>query len=162
MRLRLGSVASPPFAPPHTPTIPPSTLCALVGPASQTHEETRHQCFSEATALTSSCFGQLHKVVPQPGGAAAFKLPRSALKKSRPEATKNETYFTVIVFKILAICFRATNVFQCFQFTPPTSKNQNLIIFVPPPSSSLRSLHGNEISELPDGIFNDVTSLSHL
>lgn len=26
----------------------------------------------------------------------------------------------------------------------------------------LRSLHGNEISELPDGIFNDVASLSHL
>lgn len=26
----------------------------------------------------------------------------------------------------------------------------------------LRSLHGNDISELPDGIFNDVASLSHL
>ncbi|CDQ95758.1 unnamed protein product, partial [Oncorhynchus mykiss] len=28
--------------------------------------------------------------------------------------------------------------------------------------SSQRSLHGNEISELPDGIFSDVASLSHL
>uniref|UniRef100_A0A674BX22 Slit homolog 1a (Drosophila) n=1 Tax=Salmo trutta TaxID=8032 RepID=A0A674BX22_SALTR len=28
--------------------------------------------------------------------------------------------------------------------------------------SSLRSLHGNDISELPDGIFSDVASLSHL
>lgn len=26
----------------------------------------------------------------------------------------------------------------------------------------LRSLHGNDISELPDGIFNDAASLSHL
>uniref|UniRef100_A0A8B9HWX2 Slit homolog 1a (Drosophila) n=1 Tax=Astyanax mexicanus TaxID=7994 RepID=A0A8B9HWX2_ASTMX len=29
-------------------------------------------------------------------------------------------------------------------------------------SPSLRSLHGNDISELPDGIFSDVMSLSHL
>lgn len=36
-------------------------------------------------------------------------------------------------------------------------------LFLSSPSPSpLRSLHGNEISELPDGIFNDVSSLSHL
>ncbi|TNN75297.1 Slit 1 protein [Liparis tanakae] len=37
-----------------------------------------------------------------------------------------------------------------------------VIIFHLLPPSPLRSLHGNEISELPDGIFNDVASLSHL
>lgn len=67
---------------PHTPTIPPSTLGALVGPASQTHKETRHQCFSEATALTSSCFGQLHKVVPQPGRRSGFQATSQRFEKS--------------------------------------------------------------------------------
>lgn len=32
----------------------------------------------------------------------------------------------------------------------------------PTASSPLRSLHGNDISTLPEGIFADVTSLSHL
>lgn len=151
---------------PHTPTIPPSTICALVGPASQTHKETRHQCFSEATALTSSCFGQLHKVVPQPGGAAAFKLPHSALKKvfrhhvscqSRPEATKN------IFHCHSSKSSRFVSSYKCFSmFSVHSSiiQKPKPAYFCPP--SSLRSLHGNEISELPDGIFNDVTSLSHL
>lgn len=162
--MRLRSVASPPFAPTHQSSLPLHSVHLLETRKLDT-SVSQKQPLSLHLALASCA-----KSCRNRGGAAAFKLPHSAMKKvfrhrascrSRPEATKNETYFTVMVQNPHDL-FRATNVFQCFQFTPPSSKNQNLLIFVPSSSSSLRSLHGNEISELPDGIFNDVTSLSHL
>lgn len=60
--------------------------------------------------------------------------------------------------KMLTTCFKLQMFFTVFVHSPINQKPKPAHF----PPSSLRSLHGNEISELPDGIFNDVTSLSHL
>uniref|UniRef100_A0A8P4KD03 Slit homolog 1 protein n=1 Tax=Dicentrarchus labrax TaxID=13489 RepID=A0A8P4KD03_DICLA len=45
---------------------------------------------------------------------------------------------------------------------PSLYYNKPLTAFDPPPCPSFSSLHGNDISELQQGIFSDVASLSHL
>uniref|UniRef100_A0A8C4DT59 Slit homolog 1 protein n=1 Tax=Dicentrarchus labrax TaxID=13489 RepID=A0A8C4DT59_DICLA len=44
----------------------------------------------------------------------------------------------------------------------PRNVTELLTAFDPPPCPSFSSLHGNDISELQQGIFSDVASLSHL
>lgn len=45
---------------------------------------------------------------------------------------------------------------------PPSVLGSLSLGEAPTASSLLRSLHGNDISTLQEGIFTDVTSLSHL
>lgn len=126
------------------------SLYTRVGPASQTHIETWHQPFPDLQILTS---------LP-----AAHGLTRNTnhLPPIQNANTLSEIFLNVFLLFLVLVKQKlhdkdAANksFFLCRKYV----FLHFLIFFLHHP---LRSLHGNEISELPDGIFNDVASLSHL
>lgn len=145
----------------YCPALLPSSLCTLVGlPARRTYCGNLTPVFSRLTE-------------PHIFASCARLEPTTHLEFQH----ETETFsFAVIVVVDLTVLFVSCYITKCSVSKDDTVKlfltlceklTKNLSwfffffahIFSP---LLLRSLHGNEISELPDGIFMDVASLSHL